>query len=491
MKRKGGGEKVSDADWKTDIYLKAAEKAKLRNSDYLDVHHINFTKGAFELEGLKNPIEKHSLVYDAFAQNLEPIYFWILDFVNDVYESSVKLSDNFISSAGSGHFSEMQSRATRMQEEGMKIMNTANGVLRSVLNLIYDLKEWNLKLAPYDDMKSKDKRKVEAAKLSLKQTWMDSVDIKRQTTSLKGMAQQPDYVTIIDAFMVADSLKEVNDLDLNDRVKRILLQRVAEFEKWIDVSEKQLRQRYEIEKTYLRSQVNSVKLYVRWAKPYLKAARKLEQNLGESADLVTMFNTAIFELVLMGKGKYDPKRDIENGVLPKGFDKTTGRKYSPITIIEFRFRSVPDKSQQQQGAYTFRGKAEVKFTSFALNDDELQILKEQVEEDDLGDAFRIIEGATEESLNQIKYDISELLDEGSGKDEELKKAEDSNPFSALFSAFKRKDKKKDLSKGISPDTRNEKVLRSQALLASRLACRKLYDTYKKVHGMPIFPPSVN
>ena len=480
---------------KKDGYLKAAEKAELIESDYLDITHIGFAKSVFDLEGLKRPIEKHVLAYDASAQNLEPIYFWILDFVNASFGSSEKLTDNFASSAGSGHFAEMQTRATRMQEEGMKILVAANNVLRSVLNLIYDLKEWKLKLAPYDELKSEDEKKKESAILSLKQTWMDAVDIKRQTTSLKGLAQQMDYVTIIDAFMVApvlskDSLKKVGEIDLNDRVKRILLQRVAEFEKWTKESEEQLRKRFEIEKKYLKSQVSSLKLYSRWAKPYLRAAKQLEQNLEHTSDLVTMFNTAIFELVIMGKGKYDPDKDVANGNLPVVFSKVKTRKYTPITIVEFRFRSIPDRAQQQ-GAYNFRGKVNIQFTSFALNEDELSVLKKEIEKDDLGDIFEMVEGATEGSLGTVKEDIDEFLGE---KKEEKKAEEDSNPFSALFSFFKREEKsdvKKDFSKGIPPDNYYEKVFRSQAILSARASCRRLYDAYKKTNEMPAFPPSIN
>ena len=80
------------------------------------------------------------------------------------------------------------------------------------------------------------------------------------------------------------------------RVKRILLPRIQEFNIWIEQSEKELRKRYEIERTYLKSQVNSLKLYSRWAKPYLKAAQQLEmQEKGREPALVKSFNTILLE----------------------------------------------------------------------------------------------------------------------------------------------------------------------------------------------------
>ncbi|MFH1425367.1 MAG: hypothetical protein ABIG28_01390 [archaeon] len=470
-------------------YLKAAEKAKLRDSDYIDVIFKMFTDNAFGCAGLKHPIEQHKLVYDAFAQNLEPIYFWVLDYVNSFFDGSDKLVDNFVSSAGSGHFSEMQSRASRMQEEAMKMMQTAGILLKSVLQIIYDLKEFKLVLAPYDELKSKDAKQREASYLSLKQRWMDKVDINRGAGSINAMAQQLDFVTLRDAFMAAESLVGVDKLDLNERVKRILKMRFSEFERWIGASEKELKKRYEIEKIHLKSQINSLRLYSRWAKPYFKAARQLEQNLAASADLVTMFNTSIFELVLLAKGKYDPKKDVAQGNLPKVYEKLKLRKYTPLTIIEFNFRSVPDR--EQQGGHNFRGKAEVSFTSFALNEDEMKILKEQIEKDDFGDVYKMIEGATDESLGQLKDDLDEFLGE-KDKQKEEKKEEDTNPFSALFSFFEKDDSKKKDEKGeIKSDSNYEKVVRSQAVLGARWACRKLYDDYKKAHEMPSFPPVIN
>ena len=377
----------------------------------------------------------------------------------------------------------------------MKIFGTVNTVLRSILNIIYDLKEFKLRLAEYENLKSKDDKIKFAAMLGLKQVWMDSVDIKRQTSSLKGFAQQFDYVTLIDAFMASNSVDDVNKLDLNDRVKRILQQRIPEFLRWVEESERELKKRFEIEKIYLKSQANSVKLYARWLKPYLKAAKQLEQNAGETADLVTYFNTSLFELVLLGKDKYNPLEDIQKGELPKFFKdlKPPLREYIPVALVEFSFRTAPDRNDQR-GGYGYRGRVEITFTSFALNEDELKVLKREVEKDDFKDVYETIIGATDDSLGQIDTDIKDLLgEEKEKKEDEEKNGWDLNPFSSLTSLFRneKKEDKKDLSKEGMPskDTEYEKVVRSQALLKARFSCRKLYDSYKKYLGMSAFPPS--
>jgi hypothetical protein len=483
-------------------YLAAADKAQPVKSKYMDVgeptrkryavYDREIIMDAFRLEGLKNPIEKHSLSYDAFGENLEPIYFWLIDNLEREYKDMKKIDkviDNFVSSPGSGHFSELGQKATRMQEEAMKMLGAANQVVKSILNILYDLKEFKIRLELYNKAKSSDPKTRDYGVLSLKQIWMDTVDFKRGNTSIKLMAQQYQYVTLIDAFMAARSPEDLEKLDLNDRVKRILQQRVSEFFDWISKSEEELRRRFEIEKTYLRSQVNTVKLYARWAKPYLKTAQQLEQKANSTASLVTAFNTVLFELVLLGQGEYDPNDDVNTGDLPEMYRTIKTREYHTIILVELKFRSVPERAGQQ--GYGFRGKLDATFTSYALHDDEISLLKENIEKDDFGDVFKVIEGATDESLAQLKDEIDSFLEDK--KEEEGKKeSSDTNPFSSLFSIFKsskskeEKSEKKDFSKGIPADNQYERVMRSQAIIKARKESRKIYDLYKKTHGMAAF-----
>ncbi len=286
---------------------------------------------------------------------------------------------------------------------------------------------------------------------------------------------------MIDAFMAAESLSALKKLDLNDRVRRILEQRIGEFEKWLKESEQELRKRYEIEKIYLKNQVSSVRLYARWIKPYLKFAKELEQRAKSTAGLVSAFNTSLLELVLLGKNEYKIANDIGIGILPRKFKDITKKKYYAIVIIEFNFRSAPERASA--GGYGYRGRVEMSFTSYALNEEELEILKKELEKDDLGDLMTLAHGATDESLEKIQVDLEEFLEEKPKKKEE-KESQDVNPFSALFS-FLKKEKKKE-EEGIPKDTDAEKVIRSLAILKARKECMDLYNTYKGANNMPNF-----
>ena len=64
-------------------YLKAAEKAKPVETEFIDLEKEMFVGNPFKLTGLKNPTEKHLLVIEDISKGLEPIYFWMLDYINE------------------------------------------------------------------------------------------------------------------------------------------------------------------------------------------------------------------------------------------------------------------------------------------------------------------------------------------------------------------------------------------------------------------------
>ncbi len=435
----------------------------------------------------------HNLVYDSSSETLEPVYFFILDLMNDYGLSIEKLVDNFSPSPGSGYFSELGQRATIMQQQGTKILGDVNTVLRSVLNIIYDLKEFRIRLQHYNDRDSKDKDKMEASLLALKQIWMDKVDIAKGNSSIKAMALgQVGFQTLIDAFLVAKDEKDISKLDLNDRVRRILLPRISEFNLWLRESERELRKRYELEKTYLKSQVNSLKLYARWAKPYLKAAHELEmKEVGREPALVKAFNTILLELTLLGKSKIDAKDAAIHGELPADFQKLkTKRDYYSCILVQFKFRSIPQRIAGQTPHYVFGGKAEVSFIAYALNEDELKKLDEEIEKADVEDVLALIEGATTESLGSLQEEINFFLEE-TEDEESLKSKEGSNPFMALIGAYNKKEEKRKTETESKPgkivvrsdDFIEKEHLRTYAANKAIESIFNLFDVYKKAHGM--------
>jgi hypothetical protein len=432
------------------------------------------------------PEASHTLIYDSASETLEPVYFFVLDLMDDFGLNPQKLIDNFSSSPGSGHFGELGQRMSVMQQQASKILGDINTVLRSVLNVIYDLKEFRMRLQVYDDLKT-DKK--DAATLSLKQLWMDKVDALKGNSSLKAMALgQAGFQSLIDAFLFVKNVKDVDELDLNERVKRILRPRIQEFNTWVRESGEELRKRYDLEKNYLRSQVNSLQLYSRWAKPYLIAAQKLEMKETKSADLINTFNTILLELTLFGKQKIslrDAPQDLQK------IEKKLKRSYYGCVLVDFYYRGIPQRIKEQSH-FAFGGKATITFKAYALNDDELKKLESEIEKSDVGDVLSLIEGTTSESLDRLRNDINDFLEEKPTEEEKKEKPKDtSNPFLALFGVYEKKEKTKEkkLKKElpIKPDNWIEKThLRVIAANSANEKAFNLFDIYKGAHGMAKF-----
>jgi len=460
-----------------------------------------------------------SLSYNSSMEGLEPMYFWILDFLGGP-DKVIKLVDTFNSSVGSGHFSDLGMKATKMQEESMKIMQTIGVLVKSVIQILYDLRQFKIRLNDYNASNAKDIQEKEAGIMALKQIWLDNVDIKRGNSGIKAMtfSQQGTFGTLLNAFFAINSQEDVEKIDLNDIVKRVLKQRFLEFEEWKSLSEKELRKRYKMEKAWLRSQVDSLKLYSRWAMPYLKAAEdlRMSSNLGESAALVKAFNTILLRLTLMQKKEIKVDESVISKELPAGFERLKNlRKYYACVLVDFKFRGIPQRVDQH---YAFGGKADVTFKAYALNEDEFELFNAEMEKSDIKNSLKLVESAAGASLKEIQDELDAFLNEpeeeisGESKKEEEKKenkkSEDTNPFSALLggfdfsSIFKKEEKKKDekaekkeklekLKKGIKPDNYAEKVIRNLTEHKARGSAFGVYDIYKKSHGMASVPFDVN
>ncbi|MDA3837212.1 MAG: hypothetical protein PF542_06345 [Nanoarchaeota archaeon] len=444
----------------------------------------------------------HVLKYDSPTETLEPIYFFILDLINDFGFKTEKLVDNFVSSPGSGHFGEMGQRSSIMQQQGSKLLADINMVIRSILNVVYDLRDFATRLESYNDYRGKDKEKVESALLSLKQVWMDKVDINKGNSSLKAMGLgQAGFTTLLDAFLVCDNEAEVDKLDLNATVKRILKPRIAEFNHWIKYSESELRKRYEIEKTYLKSQVNSMHLYIGWAKPYLRAAQQLQMSENDRHPaLVKMFNTMLLELSLIAKREFKAGdfKYAETGVqdIPASWGYKPKKKYFEVVFVDFDFRGIPQRTQQ---GFVAGGKTAISFKAYALDENQLKLFDLAFKSTNLTDAFDFVEGATTESMEQLTKDINFFLyDEETEEEvkakETKKKSTGTNPFLALFGAYNSGagEKKPAKKSGGSNWTKRDKEAENKYIIPALQWNVKndtftFFEIYKKVHGMPAFP----
>jgi hypothetical protein len=486
----------------------ASESFKQRKRLRKLVEEYGLSKGLSEAksEGISikpKPVSSFKMTFDSQQAQLEPIYYWLLDFIQDMGWDMEKLTDNFMASPGSGQFSEMSMKATKMQEEGMKILGGLNQVVKSVLNLIYDLKEFELRLAHYDDAKSDDLKRKEEGMLALKSIWLDNVDLKRGRGSIHQLAAELGYTTLREAFMIANSIDELKKMNkddegglINDSVYRILVPRLGEFLKWVDYSNKELKKRFSIEKNYLKSQVETIKLYSAWMKPYLKAAEDLRQKgFDKNAALVNAFSTSMFELQIFGKKAMSVPEKF------KGYKLK--RDYNQCIVVGFKYRGHVSQRVTQKGDYGYGmgGRIDMTFDAYSLNEEEYKLVRKELDGDDVKDSMVFSVDVASDALVDLKEDLDYFLKskeekaKDDAKDKKSEESQDINPFSALFGLFKRSNEK--LKKGekkvienlkdIKPDNYVERAVRVEAAESVARSLYTIYDIYKKAHGMASAP----
>jgi hypothetical protein len=450
------------------------------------------------------PLSSYKMTYQSDVNQLEPVYYWLLDFMQDAGIAVEKIVDNFSASPGSGQFSEMGQKATKMQEEGMKILGAINQVIKSIVQLLYDLKEFEMRLKNYElANKAKDPKEKEAAVMGLKNIWLDQVDLKRGQGSIHQMTQALGYTTLRDAFIAANTLEDIKNMAgkegvINDTVRRVLEPRLQEFLTWRELSEKEITKRFEIQKAYLKSQVETMKLYTKWASPYLKAAEELRmKGFDTNAALVSAFSTSMFELVLLGLK--ETKID-KNPVLKKKFgDYKLKRKYFSCYLISMKYRGHLAQRATQKGdmAFGFGGRVDMNFDCYAFNSEELELIKKGIADADVNEGLKFLQENTQTSLEQMREDIEHFLQDDKKKEYEIesKKQDNTNPFTALFGLFsvfkieKKDEKKTEIKKPeeIKKDNFVEEDVRKSAADAAKGFLYVIYDVYKKAHGMASSP----
>jgi hypothetical protein len=179
---------------------------------------------------------------------------------------------------------------------------------------------------------------------------------------------------------------------------------------------------------------------------------------------------------------------VDRGDLPRLFKKAKMRMPHPIVLIELSMRAIPER--MRSGMYGFRGRTEMRLTSYALNDEELIALQREMSRDDLSESLQLLNDESALELSAVLSEIETLLEEPE-QTEAPPQTEDTNPFSSLFSFrewFSPEPDRlaKDEFVPIAADSDVEAVLRSEAILQARRQCLRLYNNLKHLHHLACF-----
>lgn len=431
-------------------YLKAAERAEPREPNAIALNRLEETN-PFKLPGQRSPVQQHVLVLDHPDEPLEPLYFNLLDDLQTRDDWRITIfADTVAGTIGSGFSADLTRRVMQQQQQAADQMGRIHGQIRALLHQWQKWHEDKERLKVYAAATSSDHQVSENALRALQSRWRKNLN--------------PDSASKEDAFTGSD------------------------FETWREQSEYEQRQRLEFDRQLLASQLRLLKLQTGWLKPYLHHFQSGDHQ--KNPALVTPFNTALFELVLLVELPSEIEQSVRQGDLPKLLLGKQHRQVRPLVVVEFRFRAIPERTRA--GSYAYRGRAELTFTSYALNDEELAVLQREIKRNDFGELFGALEQKMPETLGQLLANLDELLAEPNSPPKAAKpSAEDPNPFSALFSIgewFRPSPEETETSvihEPVRPDSDVEQVLRSCALLKARSTCRYLFEREKHHWQMPV------
>ena len=422
-------------------YLKAAQATLPREANQIGLERLEDVS-PMDLPGQRSPIEEHTLILDYAEEPLEPVYFNLLNELQGRDGWRVeKLVDTVSVTSGSGLFFDLTRRLAMQQQEIAKLLAQLHGQVRALLGRWQKWCEEKRQLAFYDRAREEKDIGSQAATRPFNRRGLEEHDV---------------------AGMAAASPGE-------------------------DGAE--LRQRLEVDRRLLANELNLLKLQVNWLRPHLKPTQE-SRHAGDPG-LVTAFNTAMFEIVLLVAPHSELEHAVQTGALPKLVLNQRFRQCQPILIVNLRFRVVPERSSR--GAYGYRGRAEIMFTSYALNEEELSVFRRELRRSQWGEVLGLLEENTASNLEALLGNLDELLADKQSKEKPpAPVSEDTNPFSALFSwteLFASTPSKADPLTPVEPlrpDNDIERVLRSFALLEARAWCRKLYDHEKQARQMPVW-----
>ncbi len=464
-----------------------------------------------------NVYQQYLLGLDTMAEGLESSYYWILSFWGDKFFNQKyeirKAQEYFAATETSYIFGDMGARRTNLEKRAQELLALINQLIRTIINILWDLREFEIRIQRYTELQSKDKDIQRSADLALKSIWLSEVDMKKGAGSINNLVQQLNFVTLRDAFMFIDTmqdkekvLKDIGEkdeekgMDLPMIVKRILLGRVTEYMDWRELSEKELTKRFDIEKAYLRHEVASMKLYTAWVRPYLFSINRLTMPLPEKmaklipdtgtkhdtnigwgriyspqAELVTTFETAQIFVELFGTKDLTDKY---GGSAVFGEDKIYG-----AIEADFVFRTLPGQVDQRR--YMQRGNLDIIFTAYSLDEQRKKDLESREEDEVLKQATQM----TDDTLQALRNDLAHF--EADDVEAELPKIEVPKPkFASLFGDLAKPfaEAAEGLQKFMPSGKKQASVwTKRKALDAAGSAAAKtaedVYDKFKKMKGM--------
>ncbi len=400
-----------------------------------------------EYKGLyPKPLNRMRLIVEHPNLGIEPLYFWCLThYRTQGFPIVDKINDVFSASESSSMFGQGQQRLGLTQDRVFTFLRTIHEMVNSLPQYVRELRAIAERRTYYVDSE-KSGGEGEASEKTLKGLYVDLVEGgTKNPASVFGLSQQVGFVVLPNLFFSMRKEPGEADDDFWERVKKlgdgkdgfnpsvldVLQRKLKQYYTWKKATQEELTKRRTYLLKYLKQYYATIKLYMRWVKPYLKAAKRMGLDIDgmSRAELAKAFETSLIEIEVLGK-------KLESG---------SGEKDSVFNclLMTFQYRTKPAMSfvtpDYQHRGPTHTGEAELTWRSYTWTQkdiDKFKLLKDQEDYDLLKD----INATLREALSEVEEDLSTFLEQADkevfGKEEPKKEERKTTWFEPASELFK-------------------------------------------------------
>jgi hypothetical protein len=409
-------------------------------------------------------------------------YFSVMQMFGTIGYAPLRTAESVDPSSLSSLMNMVFEKRKNLEDRVMQLLGSINTVLKSLIAIIYELKELDRNIYLYNELKDSDKDKAEAAELALKRVFLDNIDSRKGGASLSALSRSPTqsqggpgFIDIMSVFYQVKNLKDVQNINRNEQYKNILKNRYIEYEKWKEINGNDLRSRKNILLQYLKSQMGSFNLYTDWCSTYLSLLSKIGLNTAKNAKSYMsgagkpdIFENETFSVTVVAskqiytgeynveysklfrnKGpeipiKVEPKSLAET-LLSRGYEEQRRsfiynriKKYGPLVIsaikLNIGFKEKPSKEALQP---PYEGTLYFSLFPYCFTPEEFYLYKKAHLANIQKTVFAAVDQAVFHSLSVIQTDLDKYVKEA---DEESKKKEKKPQkdyaFMDIYRAFK-------------------------------------------------------
>ncbi|MBI4439563.1 hypothetical protein HY638_01165 [Candidatus Woesearchaeota archaeon] len=434
--------------------------------------------------GYPKPLVRYKLYIEGFNISVEEPYFWVLDYLRYFhgYPYIDKITDVFSAAENSAFFGAAQQRLGAQQDKVSQFLATIGKMVKEIFQLVRELRILDERLGYYADSYA-NSRSRESAEITLKGIWVDMVEQgAKNPASVYGMAREVQFTTLPDLFFSTHPFQQ-EDVDevverergqFNRKVREVLKRKLRAYLAWKEHTYEELKNRRKFTLKYLRQHYEIIKMYMAWAKPYLKNIRRLtlDQNKVDTADLVVAFETSMIEIEILAR---KPVKD-------------TG--INEVVLMHYLYRTRPEMSysQEYQRGPVHVGRVMIDFRAYVWSDDEIKKYRSMRDEEEFR-LLEVIDSSIKAAMDAMGDELMKYLKEA-GEDIGTLKPKETPPkyygplssilkgFSTTFRNPKPSKPKVDKNKAWK-----QELARKEADPLVRKATWGTYHHFKKHHGM--------